>query len=177
MPRTSISALILIIVLTISLNKVFSQDQIGKAPFFLEVNVKKTGPYLGLQQGKYMFLEIGAERIWKKLRLKKPFSQAVHMGFNYNVKHNVLGYDVGYWCRPHRFGLTYGANLFFRTDFDRGKIGVAPVLGYKVWFVHIQTGYNFMPRPSEFETNTFFISLRASIINDRDVDIKRKKRK
>ena len=55
------------------------------------------------------------------------------MGFNYNFKYKVLGYDAGYWIKPHRVGLTYGANLVFRTNFDQSKIGVAPVVGFKFW--------------------------------------------
>lgn len=143
----------------------------------LALNVTKTGPYLGIQQGKYTIAEIGAERIWKKIRLRDPITQAVHMGFNYNFKYRVLGYDVGYWIRPHRLGLTYGVNAFYRTDFDLHKVGLAPVLGYKFWFLHLQTGYHAMIRPKDFETNTFFISLRMSIINDYDISLERKKKK
>lgn len=137
------------------------------------LNVVKTGPYIGLQQGKYLFLELGAERQWRKIRILKAQTHAVHMGFNYNFRYNVLGYDVGYWYRPSRLGLTYGGNLFFRTDFNNPKVGFAPVIGYKFWWLHLQTGYHFMPRPKEFETNTFFISLRFGIINDRDFELKR----
>ncbi len=133
----------------------------------------KTGPYIGLQQGKYMVLELGAERQWRKIQLLKARTHAVHMGFNYNFRYNVLGYDVGYWIRPSRLGLTYGGNLFFRTDFNNPKVGIAPVIGYKFWWLHLQTGVHLMPRPNEFETNTFFISLRFGIINDRSFDIKR----
>lgn len=137
------------------------------------LNVTKTGPYFGLQQGKYTVLEIGAERQWKVIRLSNAKTHAAHMGFNYNFKYNVLGYDVGYWWKPHRIGLTYGGNLFLRTNFDNTKVGFAPVIGFKMWLLHLQTGYHFMPRPKDFETNTFFISLRIGIINDRDFKLKR----
>lgn len=137
------------------------------------LNVIKTGPYIGLQQGRYMALEFGAERQWRKIQLLKAQTHAGHMGFNYNFRYNVLGYDVGYWYRPSRLGLTYGGNLFFRTDFDNSKVGFAPVIGYKFLLMHLQTGFQFMPRPNEFETNTFFISLRIGIINDRDFELKR----
>lgn len=159
----------------------YSQDsegsfiQRGMKPL-LKVNVKKTGPYFGLQQGKYLVPEFGVERQWKRIKFSNSITHAAHMGFNYNFKYKVLGYDAGYWVKPHRFGLTYGANLFFRTDFDRGKIGIAPVLGFKFWLLHLQTGYHFMPNRNDFETNTFFISLRIGIINDRDIDFKRKKK-
>jgi hypothetical protein len=137
------------------------------------LQVRKTGPYFGLQQGRYLVLEIGGERQWKRIQLLTAETHAMHMGFNYNFRYKVLGYDVGYWWKPSRLGLTYGANLFLRSDFDRTKVGIAPLVGYKIWLVHLQTGYHFMPRANEFETNTFFISLRLGIINDRDFQLKR----
>lgn len=137
------------------------------------LNVKKTGPYFGLQQGNFLVPEIGVERQWKQIRLMRSQTHAAHMGFNYNLKYNVLGYDVGYWWKPHRIGLTYGANLFLRSNFESTKIGFAPVIGFKFWLLHLQTGYHFMRRPKEFETNTLFISIRIGIINDRDIELKR----
>lgn len=138
-----------------------------------KVSVKKTGPYFGLQQGKFLVAEIGGERQWKQIRLLQAQTHAAHMGFNYNFKYKVLGYDVGYWWKPNRIGLTYGGNLFLRSDFNRTKFGFAPVIGFKTWLLHLQTGYHFMPRPNDFETNTFFISLRIGIINDRDIEFKK----
>ena len=69
---------------------------------------------------------------------------------------------------------------FFRTNFDRSKVGIAPVVGFKFWLLHVQTGYHFMTRsesPLTFETNKFFISARIGIINDRDIDLKRRKKR
>lgn len=137
----------------------------------IELSVKKWGAYVGLQRGKYTVPEFGGEYLWKKIRLKKPIIHAAHAGFNYNFKHNVLGYDMGYWFKPHRIGLTYGANIFYRTDFTSDRLGIAPVIGFKFWFAHLQTGFHFMNRPSDFATNTFFVSLRLSIINERDFDL------
>lgn len=144
-------------------------------PLF-KVNVKKTGPYFGLQQGKYLVPEIGVERQWKQIKLSTSITHAAHTGFNYNFKGKILGYDLGYWIKPNRIGLTYGGNLVFRTDFSRSKIGIVPVVGFKFWMLHAQTGYHFMTRTDGFETNYFFISLRIGLINDRDVDFKRKKK-
>lgn len=144
----------------------------------VKVSVSKAGPYIGLQKGKYTVLELGGEYQWKKVRFKKPWTHAGHMGFNYNFKYNVLGYELGYWVKPHRVGLTYGANFLYRTNFDQSQFGVSPVVGFKFWFAHLQTGYQFLSnRSSEIQSNTFFISLRIGIINDRDVDIKWRKRK
>lgn len=135
-----------------------------------EISVRKSGPFLGVQRGKYTVMELGGETVWKQIRLKKPLTQAIHANFNYNFKHNVMGFDAGYWVRPHRFGLTYGGSLVHRTDFTHHKFGFAPAIGYKILMLHLRVGYVFIPRPLDFETNTLFISLRLGIINDRDVD-------
>lgn len=138
-----------------------------------KLRITKTGPYFGLQQGKYLVAEFGGERQWRQVRLLQAQTHAAHMGFNYNFKYKVLGYDVGYWWKPNRIGLTYGGNLFLRSDFEKTKVGIAPVIGFKMLLFHLQTGYHFMPRPNEFETNTFFVSLRIGIINDRDFKFKK----
>lgn len=153
-----------------------------KNPFkkkqLLDISVKKTGPYFGLQRGKHTVLELGVERQWKQIKLKTAKTQALHMGFNYNFKYNVLGYDIGYWNKPSRIGLTYGGNLVMRTDFDETRIGFAPVLGYKLFGFHLQTGYHFLTPATDFiETNRFFVSLRFVWINDREVDWGKKKKK
>ena len=148
----------------------------ANSPAWLELKVMKYGPYIGLQRGAYTFLEFGGEMQWKKIRLKKPIVHAVHTGFNYNFKHNILGYDLGYWVRPRRLGLTFGGNLFYRTNFTTDRWGIAPVVGYKFWLLHLQTGYHFLSRPqTAFELNKFFISLRFGIISDRDYKLKRDK--
>ncbi len=173
-----------LIVLCILLLPIFVLSQkkeniFGKKKPLLDISVTKTGPYFGLQRGKYTLAEIGVERQWKQIRLKNPPTHAAHLGFNYNFKYNILGYDMGYWFKTKRLGLTYGANLFMRTNFDETRLGIAPVIGYKIWLLHFQTGYHFMPRlPEEnFETNRFFVSLRIGIINERDVDFEWRKRK
>lgn len=170
--------IISLLILMFSIN-LYAQELPGGMGYnrkIIEINVKKTGPYLGIQRGEYTVLEIGGERQWKQVRFRSPKTHAAHMGFNYNFKCNVLGYDIGYWLKPHRIGLTYGANIFYRTDFISSGLGLAPVIGFKFMWFHLQTGCHFMSRPkSGFETNTFFISLRAGLINDRDVKIKRDK--
>lgn len=155
----------------------FGQQKLtASSPAWLELKVMKYGPYVGVQRGAHTFLEFGGEMQWKKIRLKKPINHAIHTGFNYNFKYNVLGYDVGYWIRPHRMGLTFGGNLFYKTNFTTDRLGVAPVVGYKFWILHLQTGYHFMSRPrAAFELNKFFISLRVGIISDRDIKLKRDK--
>lgn len=140
-------------------------------PFF-EMKVRKTGPYVGLQSGQHWVFEAGVEHLWKKVELREAISHNLNAGFNYNFRYNILGYDMGYWIKPHRIGLTYGANVFFRTNFDESRVGLAPNIGFKFWILHLQTGYHFMRKlPSRnFETNTFFISLRVGLANERKVN-------
>lgn len=143
---------------------------------WLSVSVTKTGPYFGYQRGKYNVGELGVEGQYKQLKLSKSITHAGQIGFNYNFTHNVLGCDAGYWVKPSRLGLTYGARLVFRTDFDRNKMGLAPVIGYKLYGFHLQTGYYFLSNSNyEMATNSFFISLRFTLINNRAVDVDKKR--
>ncbi len=143
-----------------------------------KLSIRRSGPYVGLQQGKYMLPEFGVEKQWNRVKLRKPITHAGHMGFNYNLQRNVLGYDAGYWLKIGRMDLTFGANLVFRTDFDRNALGLTPVVGFKFWQLHIQTGYHFLTAPArDMETNTFFISLRFVFINDRDWNWSKKQKK
>lgn len=140
-----------------------------------QLAIRRSGPYVGLQSGKYYVPEFGYEMQWNRVKLKKPITHAGHMGFNYNFQRNVLGYDAGYWLKIGRLDLTYGANMVFRTDFDRNAFGVAPVVGFKFWQLHLQTGYHFLTKPAkDMKTNTFFVSLRFVFINNRDWNWKRK---
>lgn len=140
-----------------------------------KVTVTQSGPYVGLQKGRYNVLEFGMEGQYKRVRLIKNVTHAAHMGFNYNFFQNVLGYDLGYWYKSGRLNLTYGANFVYRTNFLENRIGICPVIGYKLWQLHLQTGVHLMTRSQmDFPTNIFFISLRFVLINQRDVKIKKK---
>lgn len=139
-----------------------------------EIRVWKSGPYLGIQRGAYWVGELGAEFQWKKIKLASSLSHGVHTGFNYNFNNNVLGSDLGYWIKPNRLGLTYGGNLLLRTDFASNKFGFAPCVGYKVFGFHLQAGYQFLTGSADLDgVNTFFVSLRFVLINNRDTKIKR----
>lgn len=139
-----------------------------------KVTVTQSGPYVGLQKGLYNTLEFGMEGQYKRVRLIKNVTHAAHMGFNYNFFRNVLGYDVGYWFKQGRLNLTYGANFVYRTDFSSTRVGICPVIGYKIWQLHLQTGCHLMTRPAvDFPTNILFVSLRFVLINQRDIKIKK----
>ena len=144
-----------------------------------ELELKQTGPYFGLQKGKYLIAEFGVERQWSQIRLMSKKTHALHGGFNYNFKYNVLGYDIAYWYRGSRVGLTWGGNVCVRTDFSNTRVGIVPTVGYKVWQFHLQTGYHFLTPitdANEFETNGLFVSLRFVLINDREFEWKRKEK-
>lgn len=134
----------------------------------IELDVDKFGPYIGLQQGKFSSIEFGVEFQHKNIKLIKPTTHSLHAGFNYNFSNNLLGYDLGYWYTAGRVNLTYGVNAIFRTDYTINAIGIAPVVGYKLGQLHMQTGYNFLNRTSAFPCNTFFMTLRFVIVKHRN---------
>jgi hypothetical protein len=139
----------------------------------LNMYVKKSGPYIGVQRGKYTVMELGVERQWKRIQLAVARTHGIHLGFNYNFGRNVLGYDIGYWVKPTRVGLTYGLNLVMRTDFNRTKVGFVPVVGYQFSLLHLQTGYHFLTPSNKgfnMETNSYFVSLRVILINNRKTE-------
>lgn len=137
-----------------------------------KVKVRKTGPYIGLQKGKYNLIEFGGEMQFKRMKLLHPQVNAFRMGFNYDFKYNVLGYDAGYWHQRGRLGLTFGALLSYRTNFTHGRIGAAPMIGFRFLQFHLQTGYHFYnPSESFTEVNHFFIALKFVIISKRHRDI------
>jgi hypothetical protein len=146
----------------------------------LNMYVKKSGPYIGIQRGKYTVMELGVERQWKRIQLSTARTHGIHLGFNYNFGKNVLGYDIGYWVKPTRVGLTYGLNFVMRTDFDRTKVGFVPVIGYQFSLLHLQTGYHFLAPSNKgfnMETNSYFVSLRVVLINNRKTEVKKGNKK
>jgi hypothetical protein len=169
----------LIFICVLLSGSVFSQDLFwkkeNKRKFELpKISITRSGPYIGLQRGKFNVLEFGLEGQYKRIKLIKPVTHAMHMGFNYNFFKNVLGYDVGYWLKMGRVNLTYGVNFAYRTDFNQSRIGITPVVGYKFWQLHLQTGVHLLSRSNPtFPTNILFISLRFVIVNQRDIDFKK----
>lgn len=162
----------------ISCSNIFAGDDLGfpkKKPI---VKIFKTGPYLGLQSGKYTNLELGYEFQRKAVKIIKPTTHAFNTGFDYNLTQNVLGFSAGYWQKRGRLNLTYGANLVYKTDFDHSRIGLAPTLGYKISLAHLQVGANLLTKSNEFNnTNLFFVSLRIVMINNRNYKWRKRKKK
>lgn len=139
-----------------------------------DVNSKKMGPYIGFQKGKYNLIEFGGEFQYKKIRLIHPKTHGFRFGTNYDFRENVLGFDLAYWLQRSRLGLTYGGILSHRTNFGESRIGFAPVIGFRLMQFHLQTGYSFYTDAVDFDqVNRFFITLKFTLVNKRDVDIKK----
>ena len=142
------------------------------------LKVYKTGPYIGLQRGKYNTLELGYEFQRKAVKLIKPTTHAFNAGFDYNLTENILGFSAGYWQKRGRLDLTYGGAIVFKSNFDQNRIGITPTIGYKLSLAHLQIGYNILTPFDTFKnTNTLFVSLRLVLINNRNFKWRKRKKK
>jgi len=138
----------------------------------------KGGPYLGIQRGKYNSLELGYEVQKKAVKLIKPRTIAANVGIDYNLTQNIVGFSAGVWYKHSRIDFTYGGSINVKTDFDHYKIGVTPLIGYKISLAHLQLGYTLYSAKSlPQETNTLFISLRAVLINKRSFHLRKRKKR
>ena len=138
---------------------------------------KKRGVYIGYERGLYDVLQFGMEFQRKKTAIKEVNTNALCFGFGYNLKHNILDYSVSYWHKQGTFGLTYGADAIFLTDFKNSNFGIAPVIGFRFSGFHLQTGYKFLPKGKEdVEANNFFIRLRFTIHKETDRDFNWRKK-
>lgn len=134
----------------------------------IETKVRQSGPYVGLQLGKYNALEVGGEMQWKKATIKTFSLHAVTLGVDYNLFEHGLGFSAGYFHKSKRVAFTYGGQLLYRSNFNEGRMGVAPVIGYKIWMLHAQLGYSILTPSETFKnTNTIFISVRYTHFNQR----------
>lgn len=151
-----------------SQSEYFENDSKKKEPL-VKVQVRKSGPYFGIQQGVYTVGELGGEMQFKRVRLKKPHTHGIYIGTEYNIPNNTLGFNAGAWRKPGRFDFTYGLNLAHRTNFEIHRWGGGPTVGYKIFGFHAQVGYNFLTRGGSFQNvNDLYISLRFMLINSRD---------
>ena len=138
------------------------------------LSVVKTGPYIGLEQGKYLNFNFGAERQWQQVKMIKPQTHAVNMQFDYNFKEQVMGGQLGYWFKTGRLNLTYGVRVSWRTDYDHHRFGISPNVGYKLLQAHFQLGVHLMEPSDAFRNvNTFYASLRWVFINNRNFNRKK----
>jgi hypothetical protein len=145
--------------------------------FYPKKRTLKSGPYFGLQSGRFYALEYGWE-LQRKTRedLVHSNTTAVHHGFNasfdFSRLNPILGYDIGFWSRTGNFDLTYGLSAAVRTDLKQLRFGLCPSVGIKVWQLHVQTGmYVLAPfyalDNTSFNSNTFFISARFLLVRNK----------
>ena len=145
--------------------------------FYPKKRTLKSGPYFGLQSGRFYALEYGWE-LQRKTRedLVHSNTTAVHHGFNasfdFSRLNPILGYDIGFWSRTGNFDLTYGLSAAVRTDLKQLRFGLCPSVGIKVWQLHVQTGmYLLAPfyalDNTSFNSNTFFISARFLLVRNK----------
>lgn len=138
----------------------FLAPERGYSPL-AKLRQRNYGAQLGFQRGAYSYLEMGVEHHWRKISLTKPTMLSVGGSFGYNFWDNLAEYKAGFWYKWGRIALTYGGNLVYATDFKKGRIGVAPVAGFRLLGFHLTTGYNFLWGDDEFDRyNNFYVSLR-----------------
>ncbi|RYM34241.1 hypothetical protein ERX46_09815 [Brumimicrobium glaciale] len=144
-----------------------SAQRSDKKPL-LEPSVRKMGPYIGLQRGLYTVGEIGMEFQYKDINFRKPKTHGLHAGLEYNIPNNALGFNAGYFHKPSRLDLTYGFDVALRSNFKAERYGISPVIGYKLFGLHIRAGYMFLTPSKIFtETNQLFVNVRFIMVNNR----------
>jgi hypothetical protein len=137
------------------------------------LNIRKYGPFLGIQKGISTLPEIGAECQWKRVGLiQSGKTHALQAGMTYNFSENVVGYDIGYWTKSGSFGLTYGLRGALRSNFSASTLGFTPTVGFSFLQFHVETGYYLFFNPkSILNPNKLFVSLRFVLIRDRKVSL------
>lgn len=133
-----------------------------------ELRTIKTGMLVGIQKGTYFGIELGAERQWKEIKLKKPFTWAVSATGEYQFEANNLGFKAGPWFKWGRADFTYGANFTLMSDFTHYRTGISPTIGFKIIGFHIIASYNVLwGDPSLITYNKLHLSVRYYISKER----------
>jgi hypothetical protein len=134
-----------------------------------------SGALVGYQRGKYNFFELGAEKNWRKIRLKGPKVYAVSGTVEYNLWDNILALRAAAWMRRGRFDFTYGLHGGYFTDFTNSNPGVGPAIGFKLLGFHGQLGYNYLIGKQKLEkANTLYLNLRYFSPLHTQLDVERK---
>jgi hypothetical protein len=143
-----------------------------------ELNTVKTGLLIGIQKGKYFGLELGMERQWKEIKLKKPRTFAIAATGEYQFEANTVGFKVGPWWKFGRADFTYGINATVLSDFDNSKFGVSPAIGFKLIGFHILASYNITSGTGPYtDFNKLHLSLRYYISKSREFNWKKSDKK
>lgn len=165
----------LLIILFHSLLFVKASDNLGILP---ELRTIKTGLVIGAQKGQYFGVELGMERQWKEIKLKKPFTWAIAANGEYHFGSNNIGFKAGPWFKWGRADFTYGANFTLLSDFTNYRIGVSPAIGFKLIGFHLLASYNLLGGSSSFtDYNKLHLSLRFFLSKDRQFKWEKKDKK
>lgn len=129
---------------------------------------RNTGMVIGLQRGRYTFLELGGEAHFRKMSLLSPHIIGATANIAYNLSNNILAYHGGVWMKRGRINLTYGADINYYTDFNNRKsFGIGPSVGFRLFGLHLINGYNLLTNQSVTKTaeaplpvNKLYMSLR-----------------
>lgn len=141
----------------------------------LKVYTRSYGALIGVQRGKYTFIELGAEKHWTKVRLVKQKTYSLGATMEYNFKNNVIGYKVSGWTKVGRINLTYGINLCYFTNFNESRYGAGPAIGFRLLGFHFINGYNFTFGAKDFnEFNKLYISLRYFFPLEKKIKFRKK---
>ncbi len=133
-----------------------------------ELRTIKTGLLIGVQKGEFFGIELGMERQWKELKLRKPFTWAIAANGEYHFGSNNLGFKAGPWFKWGRADFTYGVNFTYLSDFTYACVGASPSIGFKLIGFHLMASYNFLAGPDQFtDYNKLHVSLRYFISKDR----------
>lgn len=143
----------------------------------LDITTTKTGLIIGYQQGQFSGVELGMERQWKQLKLKKPRTLAVTANAEYLFQTNNLAFRAGPWVKFGRMDFTYGADLLVASDFENTRIGASPNIGFKLIGFHVLAGYNFISQRDSFNHNSLHLSIRYFLSKSRSFDIERSNKK
>lgn len=134
-----------------------------------ELNTIKTGLLLGAQKGQYFGVELGMERQWKEIKLKKPFTWAIAATGEYQFEANTIGFKAGPWVKFGRVDFTYGVNALILSDFEYTKFGIAPSIGFKLIGFHLLASYNITNANGPFvDYNKLHVSLRYFLSKNRE---------
>lgn len=145
-----------------------------KQPSF-KLYTRSYGAIVGVQRGKFTFFEFGVEKHWSKVKLVHQRTYSLGANFEYNFKHNVVGYKISGWTKVGRINLTYGFNLCYFTDFHGSRYGAGPAIGFRLLGFHLINGYNFMAGTKEFqEFNKLYITIRYYFPLEKKLKFKKK---
>ena len=128
---------------------------------------RNSGMILGLQRGANASIELGAEAHWRKLSLLKPHVIGATANLEYDFSNHVIGYKAGMWMKRGRVNLTYGVNVSYYNNFEKGsRFGFGPSVGFRLMGFHLINGYTFLTKDKGVEkesatpVNSLYMSLR-----------------